>query len=43
VAQRLPEKKLAWNAAALAFDDTEATALVRRRYRKGWEIDALKA
>ena len=41
VAQRLPERTLKWNAKTLSFDDPEATALVRRRYRKGWEIAAL--
>jgi predicted dehydrogenase len=42
VAQRLPGRTLGWNAPALRFDDAEATALVRRPYRKGWAIDALK-
>ena len=42
VAQRLPDRELRWDAPALSFDDAEATALVRRPYRKGWEIDALK-
>ncbi|MEM9480897.1 MAG: Gfo/Idh/MocA family oxidoreductase [Verrucomicrobiota bacterium] len=41
VAQRLPERTLNWNAENLTFDDPDATALVRRQYRKGWEIDAL--
>ena len=43
VAQRLPDRVHKWNAGALSFDSPEATALVRRKYRKGWEIDALKA
>ena len=43
VAQRLPGRKLAWDAAALAFNDPQATALVRRQYREGWQIDALKS
>jgi hypothetical protein len=43
VAQRLPERELKWDAPALQFDDADATALVRRPYRKGWEIDALKS
>ena len=43
VAQRLPDRTLKWNAPAMSFDDADATALVRRPYRKGWEIDALKA
>ncbi len=42
VAQRLPEQTLKWNTEALSFDDAKATALVKRQYRKGWEIDALK-
>ncbi len=41
IAQRVPERLLRWNAAALAFDDPAATALVRRSYRKGWEIESL--
>lgn len=41
IAQRLPERKLAWNPKAMTFDDPAATALVRRQYRKGWEIAAL--
>ena len=41
IAQRIPDRVLHWNAASLAFDEREATALVRRQYRKGWEIGAL--
>ncbi len=43
IAQRIPGRRLAWDAARLRFDDPAATALVRRPYRKGWEIDALRA
>ena len=43
IAQRVPGRRLAWDAAKLRFDDPTATALVRRHYRKGWEIDALRA
>ncbi len=43
IAQRVPGKRLVWDAAKLRFDDPSATALVRRHYRKGWEIDALRA
>jgi len=43
VAQRLPDRVHKWNAGALSFDSSEATALVRRNYRKEWQIDALKA
>lgn len=41
IAQRVPDRILRWDAAALAFDDPAATALVRRQYRPGWEIEAL--
>lgn len=41
IAQRLPERRLAWDAKAMTFDDPAATALVRRQYRKGWEIEQL--
>lgn len=41
IAQRLPGRRLAWDAAGMTFDDPAATALVRRQYRKGWEIEAL--
>ena len=43
VAQRLPGRERRWKAGSLTFDSPEATAFVRRSYRKGWEIDALKA
>lgn len=42
VAQRVPGRTLKWNAEALSFDDAKATGLVKRQYRKGWQIDALK-
>ena len=42
IAQRVPGRRLVWDAARLRFDDPAATALVRRQYRKGWEIDALR-
>ena len=42
IAQRLPGRMLKWSAPVLSFDDAEANTMVRRRYRKGWEIDALK-
>ena len=42
IAQRLPGRMLKWSAPVLCFDDAEASTMVRRRYRKGWEIDALK-
>jgi hypothetical protein len=36
VAGNFPNRALRWDSAALAFDDAEATALVRREYREGW-------
>ncbi len=42
IAQRAPGRRLVWDAARLRFDDPAATALVRRQYRKGWGIDALR-
>ena len=41
IAQRVPDRVLRWHASALTFDDVQATALVRRQYRKGWEIETL--
>ncbi len=41
IAQRLPERRLSWDAKSMTFDDPAATALVRRQYRKGWEIEPL--
>ncbi|MBI5693824.1 MAG: Gfo/Idh/MocA family oxidoreductase [Verrucomicrobia bacterium] len=43
IAQRVPGRRLVWDAAGLRFNDPAATALVRRQYRPGWEIDALRA
>ena len=43
VAQRLPDRAHKWNAGGLSFDSPEATALVRRSYRKEWQIPALMA
>lgn len=37
VAGHFPGKKLAWDTAAMEFDDYLANALVRRQYRAGWE------
>lgn len=37
-----PDQTLEWNAAKLSFNNSaEATALVHRSYRKGWEIAGL--
>ena len=41
IAQRVPGRRLQWNADRLTFDDPAATALVRRHYRKGWAIEGL--
>ncbi len=39
IAARLPRKDLKWDAAALKFTNSpEATALVKRAFRTGWEI-----
>jgi predicted dehydrogenase len=42
VATRFHEVKLEWDAAGLKFKNSpEATAILRRDYRKGWEIKGL--
>jgi hypothetical protein len=42
VATRFPKLTLQWEAAALQFSNSAAaTALVRRTYRKGWEVAGL--
>ncbi|WCJ61001.1 Gfo/Idh/MocA family oxidoreductase [Fontisphaera persica] len=41
VATRFPQTTLKWNAERLSFDLKNATALVRRAYRKGWEVKGL--
>ena len=42
VANRVPGKRLSWNAAELKLDGSpEAQALIRRTYRKGWEVEGL--
>ena len=38
VAGHLPGKQLRWDTRTMDFDDYVATALVRRIYRKGWEL-----
>jgi hypothetical protein len=43
VATFFPQTNLEWESAALQFRNMpEATAKVRRYYRSGWEIAALK-
>ena len=42
VATRFPQTTLEWNAAHLKFKNSpEASAFVRRTYRKGWEVKGL--
>lgn len=42
LATRFPKVTLEWDAAALKFKNSpEATAFVRREYRKGWEVKGL--
>ena len=42
LATRFPETTLEWDAAELKVTNvSEANAFVRRRYRKGWEVDGL--
>ncbi len=42
VATRFPHQTLEWDAAGLRFtNSTEATQLLRREYRKGWEVKGL--
>ncbi len=42
LATRFPEQSLEWNAEKLTVTNVkEANAFVRRRYRKGWEVEGL--
>ncbi len=42
VATRFPLEELKWNAEQLAFAGNDAaTALIRKKYRKGWEVEGL--
>ncbi|MDR0354105.1 MAG: Gfo/Idh/MocA family oxidoreductase [Opitutaceae bacterium] len=41
IAARFPKTTLKWDSAALKFDLKAADKLVRRHYRKGWEIAGL--
>ena len=39
IAIRVPETTLRWDTATLKFTNSEtATALVTKKYRKGWEV-----
>jgi hypothetical protein len=41
LATRFRKTTLEWDAAKLQINNKEAQALVRRRYRKGWEVNGL--
>jgi len=42
VATRFPKETLQWEAEKLSFAGNEkATALIRKKYRKGWEVEGL--
>jgi hypothetical protein len=41
VALRFPQTTLKWDSTALKFDNAEANHLVRRTYRKGWQVKGL--
>jgi predicted dehydrogenase len=41
VATRFPHTTLEWNTAELKFNLADANALLRRKYRKGWEVAGL--
>jgi len=41
VATRFKGQTLKWHADKLSFDEPQATALVRKTYRKGWEVPGL--
>ena len=41
VAARFPHQTLQWDAEAMEFDHPEATKLVRRKYREGFEVENL--
>ena len=38
IAGHFPGQKLTWDSAAMEFDHHLANALIRRRYRAGWEL-----
>ncbi|MFP6886001.1 MAG: hypothetical protein VB997_00510, partial [Opitutales bacterium] len=42
VATRFPGETLKWEAEKLAFaGNDKATGLIRKKYRKGWEVEGL--
>jgi hypothetical protein len=41
IACKFPKTTLKWNASRMKFDLKEATKLVERKYRKGWDVKGL--
>jgi hypothetical protein len=41
VAERIPGRRHVWNNATRSFDTPEATALLKSRYREGWQLPDL--
>ena len=41
IATRFPKEELQWDAEKLTFNNKNATAHVKREYRKGWEVKGL--
>ena len=42
IATRFPNQELIWDAPNLSFkNNKKATALVKKKYRKGWEVKGL--
>ena len=41
VAERIPGRRHGWNNATRSFDTPEATALLKSRYREGWQLPDL--
>ena len=42
IATRYPKEELHWDADKLTFsNNSSASALVKREYRKGWEVKGL--
>lgn len=42
VAERLPGRRHVWNNETRSFDTPEATALLKSRYREGWQLPGCK-
>ena len=43
VAERMPGRRHVWNNATRSFDTPEATAILKSRYREGWQLPQLGA